>query len=96
MPQVRAPFLPSHSHDAQILGRQPGRKSSSGYVGPYNQAVIWAGLGDRQQTVVSLQRAWDAGDAAMTWLRVDPRFEAVRSDPWVQSWPARLNGTKKR
>jgi hypothetical protein len=58
--------------------------------------VIWAGLGDRQQTVVSLQRAWDAGDAAMTWLRVDPRFEAVRSDPWVQSWPARLNGTKKR
>jgi tetratricopeptide (TPR) repeat protein len=82
--------------EAEALLAEMEKRSKQEYVGPYNQAVISAGLGDKQQTVVSLQHAWDAGDAAMTWLRVDPRFEAVRSDPWVQSWPVRLNGPKKK
>lgn len=81
---------------AEALLAQMDKASQQEFVGPYNRAVIWAGLGDRQQTLTWLHRAWEAEDAAMAWLRVDPRFDAVRSDAWVQSWPASLSRTRTR
>ena len=81
---------------AEALLKQMDEASKLEFVGPYNRAVIWAGLGNRQQTVTWLQQAYDTTDAAMTWLAVDPRFEAVRSDAWVQSWPTRLKEREKK
>jgi TolB-like protein/DNA-binding winged helix-turn-helix (wHTH) protein/Flp pilus assembly protein TadD len=76
--------------EAEAILAQMEASSKEGFVGPYNRAVIWAGLNDQQQTLLWLHKGQDAGDAAMTWLRVDPRFDFVRSDSWVKSWPTRL------
>jgi TolB-like protein/DNA-binding winged helix-turn-helix (wHTH) protein len=66
-------------------------RSQQEYVGPSNEAVIWAGLGNKPKAVEWLKRAVDANDAGMIWVRVDPRWDAVRSDAWVQAWIAQPN-----
>jgi len=82
--------------DAQAVLARMEKSSGQDFVGSFNVAVIWAGLGDRQKTVAFLQSAWKEEDAAMTWLRVDPRFDSVRSDPWVQSWPGQLSAKREK
>jgi len=82
--------------DAEAVLTRMEKSSGQDFIGSFNEAVIWVGLGDRQKTVALLQSAWKEEDAAMTWLRVDPRFDSVRSDPWVQSWPDRLSAKRDK
>jgi TolB-like protein/DNA-binding winged helix-turn-helix (wHTH) protein len=63
-------------------------RSKREYVGPTTESIIWAGLGEREKAVERLKRASETNDNGMIWLRVDPRWDGVRSDPWVQSWLA--------
>jgi len=58
------------------------------YVAPYNIAVIYAGLGEKEQTFAWLERAYkDRGyylpvylttDARLDYLHADPRFTSLR------------------
>ena len=50
------------------------------YVPAYSIAGIWAGLGDRDQTLVWLERACEERSARLVFLNVDPAFDAFRSD----------------
>ncbi|HYE65924.1 MAG TPA: protein kinase, partial [Pyrinomonadaceae bacterium] len=51
------------------------------YVSPYYMAVIYAGLGEIDEAFVWIEKAYQARDWWLLWLRVEPRIDALRADP---------------
>ncbi len=51
------------------------------YVDPYSIAEVYAGLGERDRTFEWLERAYSVHSGAMVWLKADPFWGKVRSDP---------------
>ena len=56
-------------------------KATKEYVSPTGLAVLYAGLGDKEAAFQSLERAYAAHDIPMQYLKVDPHFDSLRSDP---------------
>ena len=54
------------------------------------QAVIYAGLADTNRTLAWLEKGYQERSTWMVWLKVDPRFDSMRSDPRFQSLLRRL------
>jgi len=56
--------------------------SAHGWVAPYNVAVIYAGLGDKNQAFAVLEQAYkDRSYYMATYLATDERLDTLRSDP---------------
>ncbi|HSB27079.1 MAG TPA: tetratricopeptide repeat protein, partial [Pyrinomonadaceae bacterium] len=55
--------------------------SNQKYVPPYYIAVVYAGLGDRDQAFAWLERAYDDRQPGMMFLEHEPYFDRIRSDP---------------
>ena len=55
--------------------------SDRGYTSPVNLALIALGLGDYELAFVELERALIAREGWFVFLRLDPRFDCIRSDP---------------
>ena len=51
------------------------------YVSPYNFALIHIGLGDKDQAFEYLEKAFERREDALVSLKVNPRFDSLRSDP---------------
>lgn len=51
------------------------------YSPPYAIAAIYAGLGDYNASFEFLAQAVKAHDIGLIWLKWDPQFDALRSDP---------------
>jgi len=51
------------------------------YVNPYWFALIYAGLGDTNQTFEWLEKAYKERHFFLIWLKVEPRFDPFRGDP---------------
>ena len=51
------------------------------YVPPYNIAVIYAGLGEKDEAFVWLNRAYQERSYLLTYLTVDERLDKLHSDP---------------
>ena len=47
---------------------------------PYHLALIYAGLGEKDHAIELLNQAFDERAERLVWLRVDPRFDKLRSD----------------
>ncbi|MEO8129193.1 MAG: winged helix-turn-helix domain-containing protein [Bryobacteraceae bacterium] len=61
------------------------------YVSPYDVATIYAGLGDKEQTLVWLERAYEDRCGWLAWwLKVDPKFDLLRSHPSFQNLLRRI------
>lgn len=56
------------------------RQSAAEYVPSYDLASIAASLGDMDQALELLDRAVEERSTLLGWLRLDPAFEALRSD----------------
>ncbi|ABF40055.1 serine/threonine protein kinase with TPR repeats [Candidatus Koribacter versatilis Ellin345] len=54
---------------------------SDPYVPPYNLAELYAALGDKDRSIESLRKAYEARSIYMTFVKFDPELEAIRSDP---------------
>lgn len=54
------------------------------YSPPYAFAAIYAGLGENDAAFEWLGRAQKAHDVGMVWLKWDPQFDNLRSDPRFQ------------
>jgi serine/threonine-protein kinase len=54
------------------------------YVSPGELAVLYAGLGDKEAALSSLEKAYAAHDLQMQFLKLDPHFDSLRSDPRFQ------------
>jgi len=51
------------------------------YVSPYWLGLVYTGLGNRARALELLDRAFEERDAWLTWLKVEPRFDALRTEP---------------
>ncbi len=51
------------------------------YVSPNLKALIYTGLGQKDQAFKFLEEAYEKGDTYMIYLKVDPSFDSLRSDP---------------
>ena len=51
------------------------------YVSPHHLAVMHAALGERDQAFECLEKAYENRVAQLNWLKIDPRFRELRSDP---------------
>jgi Flp pilus assembly protein TadD len=58
--------------------------SKKGYVSPYNIALVHNGLGDRDETLAWLERAYEQRDARMVFLKVEPKWNNLREDARFQ------------
>jgi DNA-binding winged helix-turn-helix (wHTH) protein/TolB-like protein len=57
------------------------RRSKDRYVPAYGIALIYVGLGERDHVFEWLQRAYDERSSSMAYLKVDPAWNNLRSDP---------------
>ena len=55
--------------------------SNQHYIPPYNLALVYHGLGDPNGAFSQLDRACEERDVRLTMLRVDPRWDTLRSNP---------------
>jgi TolB-like protein/class 3 adenylate cyclase len=56
-------------------------RSRTRYLPSYWIALIFAGLGDADQATAWLDRAYDERSSWLVWIKVEPRFDGLRSDP---------------
>ena len=55
--------------------------SKQSYVSPYSFAVVYAALGERDRAFSILQRGTDEGAAGQSFMKIDPVFDSLHSDP---------------
>ncbi len=63
--------------------------SKQRYVAPYNMALIYTSLDDKDNAVEWLEKAYEDRSTLLLWIKVDPRLDNLRSD-------ARFKGVIKR
>jgi TolB-like protein/DNA-binding winged helix-turn-helix (wHTH) protein/Tfp pilus assembly protein PilF len=59
-------------------------------IEPHHFALIYAGLGRKEEALVMLEQAYRQHSPMMTWLKVDPRFDSLRPDPRFQDLMRRV------
>jgi serine/threonine-protein kinase len=56
-------------------------KTTKEYVSPAELAIIYVGLGDKEGAIASLEKAYTAHDLQMQYLKIDPHYDSLRTDP---------------
>ncbi|MCA1605856.1 MAG: winged helix-turn-helix domain-containing protein [Acidobacteria bacterium] len=70
------------------------RLSGQRYVPPYNLAIVHHGLGEREEALGWLERAYEERDVMLTFLAVDRKWDALRSERTFVSLLERMNLSK--
>jgi DNA-binding winged helix-turn-helix (wHTH) protein/Flp pilus assembly protein TadD len=55
-------------------------QSKHHYISPYYMALIFAGLDDKDRAFGWLEKAYGDRNEWLVWLKVDPRFDCLRTD----------------
>ncbi len=76
---------------SKILDELRRKKSQGEYVSPYWFAMIYTGLGANDQAFEWLEQAYKEHDAELIALKVDPRFDPIRSDSRFADLLRRMN-----
>jgi TolB-like protein/DNA-binding winged helix-turn-helix (wHTH) protein/Tfp pilus assembly protein PilF len=67
--------------DARLTLAKLNAMSESKYVTPYGVALVYAGMGNKDEAFRWLEKAFDDRANWLVWLQFDPRWEALRADP---------------
>ena len=67
--------------------------SKDRYVSPYFIALIYVGLNDKDEAFDRLEKAFAERSAGMVFLKVEPMFDPIRSDPRFQDLLRRVGLT---
>jgi len=65
----------------KILNLLHERMGQGEYVPALNVAWVYSELGDKDQTFIWLDKAFDEGEGRLLDIKLDPELDAVRSDP---------------
>ena len=76
--------------EARALLAELLKASNERYVSLYNIALIYNGLGDRDQALAWLERGYEQRDQRMTFLKVEPKWNNLRGDPRFQDLMRRV------
>ena len=66
-------------------------RAKRSYVSPVGIAIIYVGLGEKEQAFSWLEKAYEDRSTWLIFLKVEPRFDPLRSDPRFQSLLRRMN-----
>jgi TolB-like protein/Tfp pilus assembly protein PilF len=61
-----------------------GSSGNAGALAPYEVAIVYAGLGEKDHAFESLDKAREERSTLLTYLKMDPRFDNLRSDKRFQ------------
>ncbi|HEY6307207.1 MAG TPA: tetratricopeptide repeat protein [Candidatus Angelobacter sp.] len=67
--------------DALVMLQKLDQTSHHQYVSPYSKALIYAGLGQNNEAIDQLQKAYEERSLSPPALRCDPRLDGLRSEP---------------
>ena len=70
-----------HPDEARRILAELERLAGGKFVTSYGIALVHAGLHQNDATFAWLNRAFDERSNWLVWLRLDPRWDGVRSDP---------------
>ncbi len=79
--------------EAQQILSTLAKRGRSQYVPSYWIALVYVGLGDKDRAFQWLGRAEKERSAWLAWVKVEPRFDGLRSDPRFGRLLRRLNLT---
>jgi adenylate cyclase len=65
--------------------------AASRFVTPFCQALVYLGLRDDNKAMDWLEKAYDERSFWLLWLKVDPLFHPLRSDPRFQALYKKMN-----
>jgi TolB-like protein/DNA-binding winged helix-turn-helix (wHTH) protein/Flp pilus assembly protein TadD len=82
--------LAGRRNDAQKILLELRDKSKKGYVSSYQVALVELGLGHKDQAMGALEAAFQERSTLLTYLKMDPRFDPLRSDPRFQQFVRRI------
>jgi len=66
-------------------------RAKQGQGTEHSLAIIYAGLGEKDQALAALERASETGDSLLPLIKVDPFFDGLRSDPRFTDLLRRMN-----
>lgn len=77
----------------QVLSFILSAMSRQRYVSPLDLAIVYIGLGDKEQTFEQLEKAFEDRAGWLINLKVEPRFDGLRSEPRFQDLLRRVGHT---
>jgi tetratricopeptide (TPR) repeat protein len=60
-------------------------------VPAYGLALIHLALGNADQAIEALEKAFEERDPTLFWLRFSPGYEVIKNDPRIRDLLRRLN-----
>ena len=88
---ARAQALAGNKGAARKVLNELRARATRSYVSPSLLAQIYFSLGEKKQGLAGLETAYADRDGYLVWLKVDPAFDSVRSDPAFQDLMRRLD-----
>jgi serine/threonine-protein kinase len=82
-------FVGERDRARKMLEKLEERAKQS-YVSPTEMGLVFAALGERGQAFAWLERAYEQRDPVLLSMKVDPRFDPLRSDPRFQDLLRRI------
>lgn len=70
--------------DAEAMVDQLKQEVQKSGIGRYEIALIYAGIGDKNNAFEWLERSFENRDKGITYLRIDPCLDPLRADPRFQ------------
>ncbi len=77
--------------EAESILNSYKRLSTKEYVDSYMLGTVYSALGDKEQAFKSLERARQDHSGGLTFLKVDPYWEPLRSDPRYAEMLRKMN-----
>jgi serine/threonine-protein kinase len=77
--------------EARLLLDELAKLSASGYVPPYNIALVYNGLGEEQKALDYLEKGFAERDGRMIFLAVEPMWNNLRGEPRFTDLLRRMN-----
>ena len=67
------------------------RLSKRKFVGAFAFAVVYGGLGDKDQAFQWLDKAFEERNIELAYAKMEPHYDLLRSDPRFQDLLRRMN-----
>ena len=78
-------------NEAEEVLRQLEELATQRYVSPVDLAMLHVGLDNNEQAIEYLEKAYEEHADRMSWIKVNPVFDPLRSDPRFQAILQRMN-----
>jgi adenylate cyclase len=66
---------------AMEIVRELNQLTNQRFVSPYCQALVHLGLREKDKAMDWLEKAYEEGSIWLGWLKVDPVYDPLRSNP---------------